>query len=128
MGGYHLNEVEWIGPALATAVVFFAPVAIILIVLRHRRAIAELKNRTLLAIIERGETVPPELLLERKATGDEELKRGVLFLFLGLGVIAFVLSLPDRRLWGLGLIPLSAGLGYLLTWVLLRVRRPRGDG
>jgi hypothetical protein len=37
----------------------------------------------------------------------------------GLGLSIFFLTLPDRQApWGVGMIPLLIGVGYLLVWWL----------
>jgi hypothetical protein len=95
------------------------PLAILLVVLRHRRAIAVLKQKTVLELLERGAAVPPELLSDTSMiTRDGDLRRGLVLSFTGLGAIMFALTLPRHDAWGIGLLPLFAGLGYLVTWLL----------
>jgi hypothetical protein len=95
------------------------PLAILLVVLRHRRAIAVLKQKTVLELLERGAAVPPELLADTSmTTRDGDLRRGLVLSFTGLGAIMFALTLPRHDAWGIGLLPLFAGLGYLVTWLL----------
>ena len=95
------------------------PLAILLVVLRHRRAIGALKQKTVLALLERGVAVPPELLVDALATTrDGDLRRGLVLSLTGVGAIVFALTLPRHDAWGLGLLPLFAGLGYLITWLL----------
>ena len=97
------------------------PLAILLVVLRHRRAIGALKQKTVLALLERGVAVPPELLVDALATTrDGDLRRGLVLSLTGVGAIVFALTLPRHDAWGLGLLPLFAGLGYLATWLLER--------
>ncbi len=116
------------GAAVVTAMLAALPVAIVWLVLRHRRAIAQMRQVALLAIIERGGEVPPDLLADRKApVSDEDLRRGLFLLLGGAGLVACLLVLPDKRFWGLGLAPAFAGAGYLLTWLIVRARRPHGD-
>lgn len=95
------------------------PLAILLVVLRHRRAIAVLKQKTVLELLERGAAVPPELLSDTSMiTRDGDLRRGLVLSFTGVGAIMFALTLPRHDAWGIGLLPLFAGLGYLVTWLL----------
>jgi hypothetical protein len=95
------------------------PLAILLVVLRHRRAIAVLKQKTVLELLERGAAVPPELLSDTSmTTRDGDLRRGLVLSLTGVGAIVFALTLPRHDAWGIGLLPLFAGLGYLVTWLL----------
>jgi hypothetical protein len=97
------------------------PLAILLVVLRHRRAIAALKQKTVLELLERGAAVPPEMLADASmTTRDGDLRRGLVLSLTGVGAILFALTLPRHDEWGLGLLPLFAGLGYLITWLLDR--------
>jgi hypothetical protein len=66
-------------------------------------------------------------LLDRAGGRDDDLRRGLFLTCAGVGAIACLLSLPDPRFWGVGLVPLSAGIGYLITWMIVRARRPDGD-
>jgi hypothetical protein len=117
------------GALLVTAMVAALPVVIVWLVLRHRRAIAQMRQAALLAIIERGSEVPPDLLADGKGrSSDEDLRRGLFLLLGGAGIVACLLVLPDRRFWGIGLVPVFAGAGYLLTWLIVRARRRHGGG
>ena len=57
-----------------------------------------------------------------------ERRRALVLIGTGLGLMATCLALPgevDRgldigRLWGIGLLPLMIGLGYLASWWLNR--------
>jgi hypothetical protein len=98
---------------------FLTPLAILLVVLRHRRAIAALKQKTVLELLDRGAAIPPELLADPAMTSrDGDLRRGLVLSLTGVGAIVFALTLPRHAAWGLGLLPLFAGLGYLITWRL----------
>ena len=56
---------------------FLTPLAILLVVLRHRRAIAALKQKTVLELLERGAAIPPELLSDTSMTArNGDLRRG----------------------------------------------------
>jgi hypothetical protein len=95
------------------------PLAILVVVLRHRQAIAALKQKTLLELLERGAAVPPELLADASMSArGGDLRRGLVLSLTGIGAIVFAWTLPRHNEWGLGLLPLFAGLGYLITWLL----------
>ena len=111
-------------------VVMLAPVLIVLIVLRYRYRTAQARYQTLLQLADKGVELPPELLLEPQAAS-EERRRGLVLVGGGLGLMIMFLALPGQldsgtsiaRLWGIGLLPLMIGLGYLASWWLNR----RGD-
>jgi hypothetical protein len=104
---------------IAMPLLCLTPLAIVLLVLRHRRSMASLKQKTVLELIERGAAIPPELLADSSwSTPNGDLRRGMVLSFTGIGTIAFAFTLHNHEGWGLGLLPLFAGLGYLITWRL----------
>jgi hypothetical protein len=78
------------------------------------------RQETLRAMIQRGETIPRELLVPpTKKFGD--LRRGIILLAGGLGLAIFIGVMPtDRGVWTVGVIPMLLGVGYLLAWKLTR--------
>ncbi|WP_250634413.1 DUF6249 domain-containing protein [Pinirhizobacter soli] len=111
-------------------IVMLAPVLIVFIVLRYRYRQAQERYRTLLQLADKGVELPAQLLLESQGAGDER-RRGLVLIGGGLGLMAMFLTLPGQldnglgisHLWGIGLLPLMTGLGYLASWWLNR----RGD-
>lgn len=105
--------------------VMLAPVLVVLIVLRYRYQQNRARYQTLLALAEKGVALPPELLTESQAPYCER-RRALVLIGGGLGLMAMVLALPGQldeghsvgSLWGLGLLPLMIGLGYLASWWL----------
>ena len=114
------------------AVVMLAPVAILMIFLRYRTELAKERYRTLLQLAEKGVELPPALLIEPQTDGDR--RRALVLISGGLGLMAMLLALPFEfdsgqrigSLWGLGLLPLMIGLGYLASWWLNRRDDLRG--
>lgn len=114
-------------------VVMLAPVLIVLIFLRYRYVQTEARYRTLLQLAEKGVALPAELLIEPH-TAYSERRRALVLISSGLGLMAMFSALPfelDRGvsvhgLWGLGLLPLMTGLGYLASWWLNRSDAGRG--
>jgi len=110
--------------------VMLAPVLIVLIVLRYRYQQTQARYRTLLQLADKGTELPPQLLLEPQVAYCER-RRALVLIGSGLGLIAMFLALPGQldngvginRLWGIGLLPLMTGLGYLASWWL----NHRGD-
>ncbi|WP_243038750.1 DUF6249 domain-containing protein [Dyella sedimenti] len=112
-------------------VVMGAPVLIVLIVLRYRYRQTQSRYQTLLALADKGVELPPELFTEPHVVYSER-RRALVLISGGLGLMATLLALPGHfddghsigSLWGLGLLPLMTGLGYLASWWLNR----RGGG
>ncbi len=111
-------------------IVMLAPVSIVLIVLRYRYLQTKARYQALMQLADKGVELPPQLLLEPSVTYSER-RRALVLIGCGLGLMAMFLSLPGHiddgvgvdRLWGIGLLPLSIGLGYLASWWL----NQRGD-
>ncbi|GLQ87760.1 DUF6249 domain-containing protein [Dyella flagellata] len=111
-------------------IVMLAPVSMVLIVLRYRAQQTQARYQTLLQLADKGVELPSQLLLEPKVAYCER-RRGLVLVGVGLGLIGMFLALPGHfddglgidRLWGIGLLPLMTGLGYLASWWLNR----RGD-
>lgn len=78
------------------------------------------RHETLRLMVERGATIPPELLVPRKRVVSD-LRKGILLLGAGAGLIPSLLLLSHTpHAWTLGLLPIFVGLGYLITWKLER--------
>lgn len=107
-----------------------APVIIVLIVLRYRFLQTRARYQALMQLADKGVDLPPQLLLEPREVYCER-RRALVLIGAGLGLMAMFLALPGQldngvgisRLWGVGLLPLMIGLGYLASWWLNR----RGD-
>ena len=105
--------------------VTMAPVLIVLIVLRYRSRQTAARYQALLQLAEKNVALPAELLVESAAVFSER-RRALVLIGAALGIMATLLALPVhfddgqslREFWGLGLLPLMTGLGYLLSWRL----------
>lgn len=114
-------------------VVMLAPVLIALILLRYRYLQTQARYRTLMQLADKGVELPPQLLVEPQVAYCER-RRALVLIGVGLGLMAMLLALPGQldsgrsigSLWGLGLLPLMTGLGYLASWWLNRREDPRG--
>ncbi|MFK2879249.1 DUF6249 domain-containing protein [Rhodanobacter hydrolyticus] len=108
-------------------VVMSAPVLIVLILLRYRYLQTQARYRTLMQLADKGVELPPQLLVEPQVAYCER-RRALVLIGIGLGLMAMLLALPGQlddgrsigSLWGLGLLPLMTGLGYLASWWLNR--------
>lgn len=111
-------------------VVMAAPVLVTLIMLRYRYRQTQARYQALLQLADKGVALPPQLLVEPHVAYCER-RRALVLIGGGLGLMATFLALPGQLdngqriggLWGLGLLPLMIGLGYLASWWLNR----RGD-
>lgn len=115
-------------------IVLSAPVLIVLMTLRYRDRQTQARYRTLLQLADKGVELPPQLLVESQP-GDVERRRALVLIGGGLGVMAMFIALPGQvdgngmhvsQLWGLGLLPLMTGLGYLASWWFNRRERTHG--
>jgi hypothetical protein len=122
---------EFLPMLLIPAVVLLAPVLLTALVLRYRRARAEMRYKFLLKLAESGVAVPPVLPGEASQQ-PSDLRRALVLLAGGIGLSSTLLVLPLHyhvghplaELWGLGILPVALGLGYLTHWFLSR----RGGG
>jgi hypothetical protein len=82
------------------------------------------RQETLRAMIQRGETIPPHLLVP-PVKKFNDLRRGIILIAGGLGLAIFIGVMPtDRGVWTVGVIPMLLGAGYLLAWRLMRPGAP----
>lgn len=118
---------------LIPLVVMSTPVLIVLIVLRYRHRQTQERYRALLALADQGVELPTQLLVE-PGIDYSERRRALVLISSGLGLMLMLSVLPGeladghslRSLWGLGLLPLMTGLGYLASWWLNRRDEIRG--
>lgn len=107
---------------VALAVLSFGFVtAIIYLALHFERRQRELLHAEVLAAIESGHVLRPDLLLDSelrpRARIGNALKTGIIVLGVGLGLMAACkLGAPERTDWALGLLPAAIGLAYLAYW------------
>lgn len=109
-------DVPMVAP-LIVLIVFGMPVAIVAVVLVFRQRRNRQLHQTLAAMIDKGVPIPPELLAPEVRRRPSDLRRGIVLMMAGLGIIGFFLAQREEA-WGLGLIPLLIGFGYLIVWKL----------
>src|SRR5579871_3327799 len=110
---------------LIPLVVMASPVLIVLLVLNYRRQQTQERYRTLLQLADKGVELPSQLWVEPQLAYSER-RRALVLISAGIGVMLTLLALPGQfdnghsvhELWGLGLLPLTTGLGYLASWWL----------
>lgn len=118
---------------LIPLLVMMAPVLIVLILLRYRYQQTQARYQTMLQLADKGVELPPQLLVEPNMEYSER-RRALVLIGGGLGMMAMFLVLPGQfdngrsigSLWGLGLLPLMTGLGYLASWWLNQREKAHG--
>lgn len=108
-------------------VMFLGPTLIVLIFLRYRYLQTQARYNTLLQLAEKGVELAPQMLAEPRLEYSER-RRALVLIGAGLGLMVMFAALPGHfdngldvhSLWGLGLLPLMIGLGYLASWWLNR--------
>ena len=124
---FHIDNVTGLIAILAILLVFLTPVIIVIAVLIHKSRRAQRIHQTVVALAEKGLPVPPDLFVERRAPDlTSSLHKGVVLVAVGLGLTLFFLSMAERHApWGVGMIPLLIGVGYLIVWWLEERKRDR---
>jgi hypothetical protein len=102
--------------------IFGAPVLIVIMIGMFTLLVSRMRQRTIRMMVEKGQPVPAELLApgNRAVRQRSDVRRGVIWAMVGLGVMVFFGAVNDWEggVWSLGLIPFLIGLGYLLVWKL----------
>lgn len=138
LGHHHLGvtvngskDIDWNSPedaggiaiaivAVIFTTVFGAPVVVIGLVIFFSWLKSRSLHRTVREMVAKGHPVPPELFAVpgTPAKARSDLRRGVVFICIGIGVMVFFAAVSDSGAWALGMIPLMIGAGYLLVWKL----------
>ena len=100
---------------------FGAPVLVVAAIMFFSYLKSRSLHRTVREMVAKGQEVPASLFAPPpvvKARSD--LRRGVVLLMVGLGLMIFFGAVNDWEggAWSLGVIPFVIGLGYLLVWKL----------
>lgn len=106
------------------------PAVLLALALRHIRLQTDARYRTLLELADKGVELPWDLLRDpQRANADR--RRGIVLICGGIGIMLTLSALPAfdsdgvrlGDLWGIGVLPLALGLGYLGNWYLERRTR-----
>lgn len=100
---------------------FGAPVMVVAAVMFFSYLKSRSLHRTVRAMVEKGQEVPAALFAPPPVVrARSDLRRGVVLLMVGLGLMIFFGAVNDweNGVWSLGVIPFVIGLGYLLVWKL----------
>jgi uncharacterized membrane protein YccC len=103
---------------LIPMVLFVCLLGAVAVTLYFRAARERDRHETLRRMVDKGMEIPSALLVPPSRPASD-LRRGLILVGAGLGLIVMMLTMgqPDaRRLWAVGLIPTLMGGAYLLTW------------
>jgi hypothetical protein len=123
-GGGHMEGIlgALIGLA-AVLLIFGSPFLIVIAVLRHRNNKQRILSDLALRLAEKGQTVPPELFVDAPPVRSD-LRRGIIWIAVGLGVAIFGAFDGDNDVIGIGFIPVMIGIGFAVAaWLDNRQRR-----
>lgn len=120
------SPAEVIGPIIGLFAVILGlgmPVFIVGTVLRHRLNKQKLMNELALKLAEKGQSIPPELFVE-PVRQKSDLRRGIVWASIGMGLAAFGGVDDNSTLMGVGFIPLMMGIGFIIAAWLERKQKP----
>jgi hypothetical protein len=122
------EDMPWIAIPIVLIVflaIFGTPIMIVALIMYFSFSKSRALHRTVRMMVEKGQPVPEALLNPPPVIRQRsDLRRGVVLLMVGLGLMIFFGALNDWEggIWSLGIIPFLIGAGYLLVW-RLDVRR-----
>jgi hypothetical protein len=118
------DDVPWIAVPIVFIVflcIFGLPVTIVGLIMYFSFSKSRAMHRTVRMMVEKGQPVPEALLNPPPVTRQRsDLRRGVVLLMIGLGLMIFFGACNDWEggAWSIGIIPFLIGAGYLLVWRL----------
>ena len=115
-----LDSMTGVVALISVIMVFSTPIIIVIAILMHKAQRTRRIHETVVKLAEKGLPIPPDLFVDTRPEDPRSpLHTGVVLVAVGIGLTVFFLTLPDRNApWGVGLIPLLIGVGYLLVWCL----------
>ncbi len=122
------DDVPWIAIPIVFIVflaIFGTPIMIVGLIMYFSFSKSRALHRTVRMMVEKGQPVPESLLNPPPVIRQRsDLRRGVVLLMVGLGLMVFFGAVNEWEggVWSLGIIPFLIGAGYLLVW-RLDVRR-----
>ncbi len=118
------DDVPWIAIPIVFIVflaIFGTPIMIVALIMYFSFSKSRAMHRTVRMMVEKGQPVPESLLNPPPVIRQRsDLRRGVVLLMVGLGLMVFFGACNDWEggAWSLGIIPFLIGAGYLLVWRL----------
>jgi hypothetical protein len=108
---------------IAVLLMFAVPVVIVIAILAYKTKKARILSETASKFAEKGLPLPAQLQIAPLVAPNADRRRGIILIALGLGLCAFFYVInPEDTTWGIGIIPLVVGLGYLLAWAIEKNR------
>ncbi len=103
--------------ALPTLITFGAIVLIVFFSTKHKKEAEKARYDLYLSSMEAGQPLPVKFfeIPEKKSSN---LKRGAIWLAIGLGIVIFGLLENESSLMGIGAIPAFVGAAYLLVYFI----------
>jgi hypothetical protein len=117
--GLKLNLDDHVSGNLHAAMFWGTGLAIVAIVFLYLSVRERGRLELAKALVEHGKELPPQLL-ESSRRPRSDLRRGVVFLAMGMGLGACMLLSGHRSIWSISLVPGLIGIGYLVVWMLER--------
>jgi hypothetical protein len=109
-------------PIIAIFMSLLIPIVYAITDYRRRRDIVEAHHKERLAGIERGMEIPPlpDAFFKpmEKTDRPRHLLTGMIWLFVGIGVGAFLYSVAGHDVAAIGLIPAGVGLAFLVYYFI----------
>lgn len=117
---FDIDSMSGLVAILSVILAFGTPIIIVIAILVHKSRRTQRIHQTVVALAEKGLPIPPDLFVDKPAADNTSpLHKGVLLIAVGVGLTIFFLSMQDRHApWGVGMIPLLIGVGYLIVWKL----------
>lgn len=118
----NMNSEMWKGLVAVLALVAIICVLsylflkVVKMILQYRSEKDDAHLTMLLSLAEQGHTIPSELLVSHSRNNvKSDLRRGLVLVCTGVGLSLFLLSVSGGTAWGLGLVPVFTGIGFLLS-------------
>ena len=123
-----LDSMTGVIALMSVILAFSTPIIIVIAILVHRSQRTKRIHETVVKLAEKGLPIPPDLFIDKPPSDTRSpLSKGVVLIAVGLGLTIFFLTIPDRHApWGVGMIPLLIGIGYLIVW-RLEYRKEKGN-
>ncbi len=111
-----MGETNMIVAIVAITLGALAPVLLLACVLVYKHRKLKLAHQTIIELAAKGAPIPAQLLSQHGELRTSDLRRGMVLFFIGVALAIFLSEVGAP--WSLGLIPMFAGIGYLITWKL----------
>lgn len=105
---------------LPVLITFAAVVLIVFLVLRHRKIREKARYDLYVKALEAGQPLPDKFFEEPAKKSSSNLKKGAIWLAVGLGVIVLGLLIKNNALIGIGAIPGFIGIAFMLIYNIER--------